>query len=328
VKRVFITGVSGYFGSKLVEHLGSKEDVGEIIGIDIAQPKRPSGKLTFIRHDVRSDMYPLLKGRDIDWAIHAAYILPPIHNHGLMEDININGTKNFLSSCLKAGIPQLLQCSSTTAYGFHPDNDMPLTEESPLRGNADFTYAKNKRELETVCAQFRKDHPDTSLTVIRPCFVAGPGFDNPLARHVQKKIVLLPSKTAPFQYIHEDDLVEIIYLLMKEKKAGVFNLAADGTMGFDEMIRMLGNYQIKLPHPFLYLMNNLMWLLRVKFITEFPSPALNMTVYPWIASNNKLKRELGYNFKYTSREAFEDFARHVRENKASMLSRIFSAFAK
>jgi nucleoside-diphosphate-sugar epimerase len=52
-------------------------------------------------------MYPLLKDKAIDWAIHAAYILPPIHDKGLMEDININGTKNFLSSCLKAGIPQL-----------------------------------------------------------------------------------------------------------------------------------------------------------------------------------------------------------------------------
>lgn len=76
------------------------------------------------------------------------------------------------------------------------------------------------------------------------------------------------------------------------------------------------------------IMNNLMWMLRVKFITEFPSPGLNMTVYPWIASNGKLKRETGYTFNYTTREAFEDFARHVRENKASMISRIFSAFAK
>ena len=312
MKRVFITGVSGYFGSKLVEHLGSKEDVGEIIGIDIAQPKRPSAKLTFIHHDVRSDMYPLLKDRDIDWAIHAAYILPPIHNKGLMEDININGTKNFLSSCLKAGIPQLLQCSSTTAYGFYPDNDMPLTEESPLRGNADFTYAKNKRELEAVCLRFQQDHPEVSLIVIRPCFVAGPGFDNPLARHLCKKICILPWEGEQFQYIHEDDLVEIMYLLLKNEKTGVYNLAADGTMTFDEMLRILGGWPLKIPVWLLWPMNNLMWFLRVTFMTEFPSSSLNLIRYPWIASNDKVKRELGYEFKYTTREAFKDFARHVK----------------
>ena len=141
MKRVFITGVSGYFGSKLVEHLGSKDDVGEIIGIDIMKPKRPSAKLTFIRHDVRADMYPLLKDRNIDWAIHAAYILPPIHDKGLMEDININGTRTYFHRASR----QAYRSSSsahTTAYGFHTDNDMPLTEESPLRGDAISLYGQ------------------------------------------------------------------------------------------------------------------------------------------------------------------------------------------
>jgi len=323
MNRVFITGVSGYFGSKLVEHFGKKEDVSEIVGIDITPPRRPSAKLMFIRHDVRTDLSPLLKDKDIDWAIHAAYILPPIHETDRMEDININGTKNFLSSCLKAGIPQLLQCSSTTAYGFHPDNDLPLTEESPLRGNDDFTYAKNKHELEAVCSRFRHDHPEMSLTVIRPCFVAGPGFDNPLARHLQKKIVMMQAKTAPFQFIHEDDLVEIVYLLLSRKKDGVYNLAADGTMDFKEMMGMLGNFQLKLPYPLLYLMNDIMWHLHVHFITEFPSPALNMTVSSWITCNDKIKRDLGYRFKYTTRQTIDDFARHVKANRRSLLSRIF-----
>jgi UDP-glucose 4-epimerase len=323
MKRVFITGVSGYFGSKLVEHLSGKEDVGEIVGIDIREPRRVSPKLSFIRHDVRADMGPLLKGKGFDWAIHTAYVLPPIHDTGLMEDINVNGTRNFLSSCARAGIPQLMQCSSTTAYGFHPDNDVPLTEESRLRGNHDFTYAKNKRELEAVCSEFRGQHPDIRLVVIRPCFVAGPGFDNPLARHLQKRVVMMPARTAPFQYIHEDDLVEIMHQLMARGMDGAYNLAADGTMGFDEMIRMLGNWQLKLPYPFLTVTNGLMWKLRMHFITEFPSPALNMTVFPWITSNEKLKRDLGYTFQYNTMQAFEDFARHVKADRKPLLSFIF-----
>ena len=39
-----------------------------------------------------------------------------------------------------------MQVSSTTAYGFHRDNPPLLHEESPLRGNNDFTYAKNKKD--------------------------------------------------------------------------------------------------------------------------------------------------------------------------------------
>jgi nucleoside-diphosphate-sugar epimerase len=34
--------------------------------------------------------------------------------------------------------------------------------------------------------------------------------------------------------------------------------------------------------------------------------------YPWIASNSKIKTELGYSFKYSTKAAFEDFARFVK----------------
>jgi UDP-glucose 4-epimerase len=312
VKTVFITGVSGYFGSKLSTLFERKDDIGTILGVDITPPGFSSKKLEFIRHDVRDDMETLIAGRNIDWAIHTAFILPPLHNKPLMEDININGTRNFLNACEKANVKQILHCSSTTAYGFHEDNPPVLTEDSPLRGNDDFTYSKNKKELEFLCRDFRESHPDICFTIVRPCFVVGPGFVNPLSRYLQKKIVPIPSRTAPFQFIHEDDLVEIIFRLLSEKKGGAYNLAADGTMTFDEMVHILGNWLIKLPISIMSPMNNLMWFLRIKFVTEFPSSGLNLVRYPWIASNEKVKKDLNYTFKYTTREAFEDFAGHVK----------------
>ncbi|HPS93875.1 MAG TPA: SDR family oxidoreductase [Deltaproteobacteria bacterium] len=312
MKHILITGVSGYFGQKLVAHLEAKPEVERITGIDIRPPAYSSKKLEFIECDVRDDLNGVFSGREIDCVIHTAYILPPIHDRSLMEDINVNGTINVLTASAAHKVAQILDCSSSTAYGFHPDNPPLLTEESPLRGNEDFTYAKNKRELESWTRGFEEAHPDIRMTVIRPCFVVGPGFTNPLARHLCRKLCILPGKTAPLQYIHEDDLVEIMYLLLKDKKAGVFNLAADGTMTFGEMLRILGGWPIRVPAWLLWPLNNLMWFLRVRFVTEFPSSSLNLTRYPWIASNDKVKRELGYTFKYTTREAFEDFARHVK----------------
>lgn len=294
---------------KLVSLFEAKDDIGTIVGVDVNSPACPSKKLEFIRHDVRDDMETLMGGRNIEWAIHTAFILPPLHNRPLMEDININGTRNFLNACEKAKVKQILHCSSTTAYGFHKDNPPLLTEKSPLRGNDDFTYSKNKKELELISKEFSESHPDISFIIARPCFVVGPGFDNPLSRYLQKKIVPLPSRTAPFQFIHEDDLVEIIYRLLNEKKKGVFNLAADGTMTFDEMLNILGNWPLKLPLGVMLPLNSLLWFLRLKFITEFPSPGLNLAIYPWIASNEKIKNALGYRFRYTTKEAFKDFAR-------------------
>jgi len=320
MKHILITGVSGYFGQSLVKLFEKKSEVERITGIDIRPSQSTSKKFEFIRCDVRDDLKEVFSDRDIDCVIHTAYILPPIHDIALMEDINVNGTKNVLTASAAYGVKQILDCSSSTAYGFHPDNPELLTEESPLRGNDDFTYAKNKKELEAWGKGFEKMHSNIRMTVIRPCFVAGPGFNNPLARHLCKKICILPHPTAPFQYIHEDDLVEIMYLLLKNEKTGVYNLAADGTMTFDEMLHILGGWPLKIPLWLLWPMNNLMWRLRVRFMTEFPSSSLNLIRYPWIASNDKVKKELGYEFKYTTRSAFQDFAKHVKKRGWNPLS--------
>ena len=139
---------------------------------------------------------------------------------------------------------------------------------------------------------------------------------------------MMPYKTVPFQFIHEDDLVGIIYQLFSKEKEGIYNLAADGTMPFDEMLEILGNWPLRLPISMLYPLNNLMWFLRIKPITEFPSPALNMVCHPCIASNEKIKKDLNYTFKYTTREAFKDFAGYVKTTKTTFWKRIPGFFSQ
>ena len=145
-----ITGASGYIGGKLVEHLCEQDWVSVVVGTDINEPAFTHSKYKFEIRDIRHSMDDIFTSNDIDTVVHAAYVLPPIHNKGLMEDINKGGTSNVLKASAKAGVKQILYTSSTTAYGFYPDNDRPLTEESPLRGNGDMTYAKNKKEIEAT----------------------------------------------------------------------------------------------------------------------------------------------------------------------------------
>ena len=132
---------------------------------------------------------------------------------------------------------------------------------------------------------------------------------------MKKKFVLLPSVTQSFQYVHEDDLVEIIYLVLQKRMSGAFNVGADGGMDFPEMVKLLGNIMIPLPFGVMYLLNNIAWYLRLTFISEFPSPSLNMVRYPWIVSSEKLMRELGYRYKYTTRETFLDFAEAFKRGR-------------
>lgn len=310
--RILITGAAGYIGHKLVEALVKKDWVEAVVGTDIQESPQKFPKYCFYRRDVRQSLNDVLQKEKIETVVHTAYVLPPIHNKSLMEDINKNGTINVLQACVRAGVRHILYTSSTTAYGFWPDNDTPLTEDSPLRGNDDFTYAKNKKEIEGLMGEFTVAHPEIPVTVVRPCFVVGPGFKNPMAEHLQKKFVLLPSKTLPWQFVHEDDLIKVMALLLEKKLAGVFNVTGDGTMTFNEMVRALGNILIPLPWSILYPLNNLAWVLRLSFITKFPSPPLKMMVNPWIASSEKLRRQTGFIFKYDTRSAFMDFVKSVK----------------
>ena len=312
MERLLITGASGYIGGKLASLLNEKAEVKEIVGIDIREPSAGLEKLTFHKADVREPIEHILKDHGIDTVIHTAYIVPPIHNKRVMEDVNVNGTRNVLSSCLKADVKQILYTSSATAYGFHRDNKVPLTEDSPLRGNDDFTYSRTKKEIESIFAEFISSNPDIVVIIVRPSFVVGPGFNDPLARHLRKRFVLMLSNTQPLQFVHEDDLVEIIYLLLDRGMAGVFNVGSEGQVAFDEMIKLLGNKPIHIPFKLMSVLTTAAWNLRLSFVTEFPGPALNLARYPWFVSSKKLESELGYRFKYTSLEAFTDFARHVR----------------
>jgi UDP-glucose 4-epimerase len=310
--RVFVTGAAGYIGARMVESLCEQDWTETVVGLDIKDPPKEFPKYKFIKQDIREPLSDILEAEGINTVAHLAYVLPPIHNKGLMEDINKGGTMNVLEASSKAKVKHILYTSSTTAYGFYPDNDTPLTEDSPLRGNDEFTYAKNKKEIEGILQGFIKRHPEITVTIVRPCFVVGPGFNNPMASHLQKKFVMLPSNTQPFQFVHEDDLMNIMILFIKERIEGVYNVAAEGTMTFAEMIKMLGNIPIPIPWPIIYVLNNLAWYLRLSFITEYPSPAMRLMVNPWLATSEKLIRKTGYRFKYDSRGAFEDFARFLR----------------
>jgi UDP-glucose 4-epimerase len=310
MKRILITGASGYIGRKLIGYLSEKNAVESLVGLDVKEPGFSGKKFTFYNRDVRRPVDDIMKKHSIDTVIHTAFVLPPLHDKKMMEDVNINGTRSVLDSCVRAAVKRVLYTSSTTAYGFHADNDRPLTEESPLRGNDDIIYSKSKRIIEGIFGEYGRRNPDTRYIIVRPCFVVGPGFDNPLARYLKKKIVPVPFRTEPMQFIHEDDLVDIMWMLLLREEAGVYNLAGDGVMTIREMATALGNRVLPLPYNVVYALNNIAWLFRLTFASEFPSPILKMIRYSWVASTQKLKQDTGYVCRYDTRQAFADFAGH------------------
>jgi UDP-glucose 4-epimerase len=304
--RYLITGGSGYIGTRLVSLLASREDTEAIVICDTRPPSSYRPRTRYERLDVRDRqaVRAALERHRPDALVHLAFLLDPIHDEALMYDVDVNGTHNVLEAAASAGVGQVLVTSSTAAYGAFPDNPEPLTEEHPVRGVPTYNYARDKTESDRLCQLWAARHPDRVMTIVRPCIVLGPNVDNSLVR-------LWTASPATFdtgnvdgkiQFVHEDDVVEAISRLLDGRHPGAYNVAGDGLMTYRECAELIGQPIRKLPVRAARVLAKTMWALRQ---AEAPVGQIEFALYPWVASNERLKATLGWTPRYTSREAFE-----------------------
>jgi UDP-glucose 4-epimerase len=305
--RYVITGGSGYIGTRLVQHLAQREQTERIVVADLKPPGggyRP--KTAFERLDVRDreGVRDLLERSRADTLVHLAFILNPVHDERLMYEVDVHGTENVLDAASAAGVQQVLATSSTSAYGAFPDNPVPLTEEHPVRGVADFSYARDKTDCDRICQLWAARHPDRVMTIVRPCIAFGPSVDNYLVRLWTRAPfqVDLGHMDDPIQFVHEDDLVEAIRRLLEGRHGGAFNVTGDGLMTYRECAELAGLKVRRLPLPLARALARASWRLRA---SEAPPGQIQFALFPWVASNEKLKRTLDWAPEYSSREVFE-----------------------
>jgi UDP-glucose 4-epimerase len=236
--------------------------------------------------------------------VHLAFILNPIHDEGLMYEVDVNGTHNVLEAAAEAGIGQMLVTTSAVAYGAFPDNPNPITEDQPVRGVARYSYARDKTESDRIVQLWALQHPDVITTIVRPCIVFGPNVDNYLVRlwSNQPFTVDAGQLDGTIQFVHEDDVVEAIGRLLLGRHAGQFNLCPDGLMTLRECAEAIDSPIRRMPAWLFRAIAKLLWRLH---LSEVPPGQLDFAFYPWIVSNEKLKQTLDWTPRYTTRESFE-----------------------
>jgi UDP-glucose 4-epimerase len=304
--RYLITGGSGYIGSRLVDHLSGREGTDAIVVADVRPPSSSRPKTTFAALDVRDKaaLRGLFAREKPDCVVHLAFLLNPIHDEAAMYDVDVNGTQNVLEAASAAGVGHVLVTSSTTAYGAFPDNPVPLSEDDPVRGAPDFSYARDKAESDRLCQLWALQHPERVMTIVRPCIVFGPDVDNYIVRIWLKQPFRaeLGLGDPPLQFVHVDDVAEALILLLEGRHAGAFNVAADGYVTLVEASDLIGLKARRVPYKLFKRFVAALWRMRV---SEAPAGQLEFAIHPWVASNEKLKNATGWTPRWTSREVFE-----------------------
>jgi UDP-glucose 4-epimerase len=304
--RYLVTGGSGYIGGRLVDRLLEQGDTERVIVCDVRSPPRQQAGAEF-RH---LDVTDAARVRDVvererpDALLHLAFFVDPIHDEGAMYAVDVGGTQNVLEAASAAGVGHVLVTSSATAYGAFPDNPVPLTEEHPVRGLPDYPYARDKAEADRLCQLWALRHPERTMTIVRPCIVFGPTVDNYIVRFFTRQPFQpdLGGPDVPIQFVHEDDLLDALWLLLEGRHAGAFNVAGDGVMTVSETAALAGQPRRRMPARLFRALAAAAWRLRV---SEAPPGQIHFLANPWIVATDRLEEATGWRPRHTSRETFE-----------------------
>lgn len=301
--NLFISGVSGYLGRLVCEMLEDDPVVDRIVGIDVAPPGALTRKVEFHKRDVRDPgIRELMRGCDA--CLHMAFVLNEIKDKGKTHDININGSRNVFHACLETGVGWVIQLSSMAAFGPHPDNPVPLTEEHFPRGAPDVYYCYGKAELEHYLFWLSSRHPGLDVTVLRPTVILGDNIDNTVSWLFKGKVAMrLKGHDSLAQYIHEDDLASAIRIVLRERALGVYHVTSDDSISISEMFDRVGLFAPAAPMRLLEKFADIAFALGAAPVSGH---WIRMFSESMVGSSEKLKA-LGWQPTWTSHELFEEY---------------------
>lgn len=302
--RIAVTGAAGSIGSRLVESLAASNDVEAVVALDAKPIELTHPKVHSYQRDILQPIDDVLKEHGIASVVHLAFQLKPGRDREAARRINVGGTARVLQSCQFADVDHIVYLSSSTVYGAHAGNDIPFTEDSPVWPVRGFQYAEDKAATELLLQAYASDYADTKVTTLRGCVVMGPNSDNFITKAFSKPLSVRIRGTDPqMQFIHEEDLRDVLELCLKEPFSGVYNVAGTGTVPYSHIARIAGRRALSVPAAILYPLTQATWQLRLQ--SDSPACGLDMIRWPWLADIGKLRQETGFSPKYTSQQALE-----------------------
>jgi GDP-mannose 4,6-dehydratase len=155
--RVLITGITGFVGSHLAEYCLKKDNV-QVYGIKrwrspLDNLNGIEGKVKLIDCDLRDENSVVLaiQGIKPERIFHLAaqsYVQTSYTAPRDTLETNIIGTLNVLEAVRRVDIDPLIHiCSSSEVYGQVHENEIPITENNPLRPQSPYAVSKVGEDL-------------------------------------------------------------------------------------------------------------------------------------------------------------------------------------
>jgi nucleoside-diphosphate-sugar epimerase len=228
MRRVLVTGGSGFLGINLTRHLLGHGF--EVSNIDFAPFDYPDCKarIRMVDGDIRDRARVDNAMEGVDAVVHCAAALPLYSEEDIMTT-DVDGTRNVVQSALEHGVKRFVHISSTAVYGV-PDHH-PLYESDALVGVG--AYGRAKILAEEICADARGK--GMRITVLRPKSFIGPERLGVFAllydwAYTGHNFPILGKGDNPYQFLDVEDLCDAIQLCLEgpeEVLDDVYNIGAE-----------------------------------------------------------------------------------------------------
>lgn len=254
-RRVLITGVANFWGTRLAAELAGDTDVDQVVGVDDREPAgERAGRFIFVEGDLRSpDIAHVLRAAAPHVVVHNALVQFPGDGRSsrTIHDLNVVGTLQLLAACDSVPtVKAVVVRASAAIYGSAPGDPAFFTEDLAATTATRTRFQRDLAELEGYVASFARRHPAVTCTVLRLQPVVGPTLDTPITRLLRLPVFPAMLGFDPrLQLLHEDDSVAALAAAVRSPVKGAVNVAGPDAPSLSRVLRHLRRPALPIPHP-------------------------------------------------------------------------------
>ena len=312
---MLVTGACRFLGGYLTARLAQNPLIKSVIAVDAIAPSkdmlRRMGRAEFVRADIRNPFITkVIRNSDVDTVVHAASAsyAPRSGGSAALKEFNVMGAMQLFAACQKApSVRRVVLKSTSEVYGSSPRDPVVFTEDSSSRRPFREGFAKDSLDIEGYVRGLGRRRPDIAVTILRLANMIGPAMGSTLSRYLAGPLVpTMLGRDARLQLLHEQDALGALERAAMAGKAGTFNIGADGIIMLSQAIRRAGRIPVPLPGFGGWALDSLR---RANRYTEISRDQFAYLSFGRVMDTARMRSELGYQPKWTTAEAFDDYVR-------------------